>query len=148
MIKKTLNSLLKKAMKEKDIYTKNVIRQIQSKTTEYCISQNIDRNTDDDGVWKKVILSYRQSIVKALNVIKKGKPLSELIPQYEFEILFCSQFLPKQLTEDEITELITKKISESTITNIGRLIGMIMKESTPGTVDAKIVKQIATRLVG
>ena len=55
-IKDQLTDMLKDAIKTNDVKTKNVIRQLRTKVSEYCYTQNLPRDSSDDDVWKKVIL--------------------------------------------------------------------------------------------
>ncbi len=147
-VKIELDGLLKKAIKENDVLTKNIIRQLRSKVSEYCYTQNMPRNTSDDKVWTKVILTYQKSISKALDMIKRSEMKNSLIETYEFEVDFCGRFLPKIKTEKETEEIVKSAIEELDTDNIGKVMGHIMKNSQLGTLDARMVKRLVSEMVG
>ena len=145
-IKDQLTDMLKDAIKTNDVKTKNVIRQLRTKVSEYCYTQNLPRDSSDDDVWKKVILSYQKSISKAIDIMKRNKK-TDLIQTYEFEVSFCNKFLPKTKTEEEIKEIVKEAIETLGSKHAGKIIGYIMKNSEPGTVDARVVKSIVSEMV-
>lgn len=148
-IKSELNEILKKAIKENNVLVKNVVRLIKNKVTDYCLARGIDRNIDDDMVWKTAILAYQKSISKGLELLKiRNVGGGELAKEYEFEIEFCNKFLPKKKTEKEIRELVLDNIKELGNLPVGKLIGEIMKNVEVGTVDSKLLKKVVIELVG
>jgi uncharacterized protein YqeY len=148
MIKTKLDQMLKQAIKNNDTLTKNIIRQIRSKVSEYCYVQRMPRDNSDDNIWVKVIMSYQKSISKALNMLKDSGKKTDLISTYEFEVYFCSQFLPKTKTEKEVKEIVKSVVEELNTANVGKIMGHIMKSSDPGTLNAKMVKKIVLEMVG
>ncbi len=73
----------------------------------------------------------------------------EFIEKEEQELAIIMEFLPKQLSEEEITEAVNKIISETGAggaKDFGKVIGAAMKELR-GKADGNAVQQIVKRLL-
>jgi uncharacterized protein YqeY len=148
-IKSTMDDLLKQAVRDNDVKVKNFVRQLRSKVVEHCLAKGLPRDSDDDATWTQVTLVYRQSIAKALGMLeRRGAKDSELAETYRFEVDFCNKFLPSPKTEAEVRELALAKARELGNTSPGKLVGAVMKDAEPGTVDPRVLKKVVAELVG
>ncbi len=97
------------------------------------------------------------TLVLAREVKKRKEALLEfekasredLITQTNEEIKILLSYLPKQLTEEEIRELVNNKISELEVTGIKNM-GKVMAVITPmvkGKADTKLVSDIVKELL-
>ena len=135
-----LQNKLIEAMKDKDKPTITGIRNIIGKIK----AKKIDKGAD----------LTNEECLQILN--SSAKQLKESISQYEkaerkdladiekFELSILEKFLPEQLSKEKI-RLIVKATIEKTnaesIQDMGRVMGMVMKEIM-GATDGKIVKEI------
>lgn len=85
-----------------------------------------------------VVQTVKKFIENASQIIKQVSPRSEIRQAMEAEIMFLEQYLPTQLTEDEIKEV----FESSGTTNIGEAMKYI-KAKYEGQYDGKIASQIA-----
>lgn len=143
-----LNEMLKEAIRNKDEDTKNYIRSIRSKITEYCVASNINRNeTPNNELVVKVISSHKKSLEKAIKQLKRGGEKSiPLIDEYNKEILFCEQFLPDEKEIIASIEKVVEEVIKEVGNDTGKVMGNIMKNYN---FDGKIVKSVVmTKLNG
>ncbi|MFQ5752810.1 MAG: GatB/YqeY domain-containing protein [bacterium] len=131
---------LKTAMKAKDSIKVNTIRLLRAQLKDLQIAKG-EALTPDDEISvltnavkkrKEAIKFYEQSHREEL----KSKEMREL------EII--SAYLPKQLTENEIQEIVEKVIQEvgaTTIKDLGKVMSTTMKQ-LKGQADGKLVQEI------
>ena len=82
---------------------------------------------------------------ESIKEYKKGNR-EDLVKIEEDELEVISEYLPEQMPEEEIKKIIDEKIKGiGTVTkkDIGRIMGMIMKD-LKGTVDGNVVRNILT----
>jgi uncharacterized protein YqeY len=68
------------------------------------------------------------------------------IPTLERELAIIEEFLPKQLSRDELTTIIGGIKEKSGSTNLGEIM-KILKESHGGSYDGKIASEVARHLL-
>lgn len=79
---------------------------------------------------------------------KGGRP--DLAEQEKKELEIITQYLPKQLSEDEIKQVISKYISETGASgqkDFGKVMPLVMKE-LKGKADGKIIQQFVKEILG
>jgi len=149
-IRSDLNEMLKTALRANDVLRKNVIRCLRAKVEEHLCAKGMPRDLDDDGIYTKVIATYRKAIANALAIMEKNAQakVSELAESYRFEIGFCDNLLPKAKDESEVLPLVEAKIVElgADASQIGKVVGAVMKDGHQG-VAASMVKRLATQLL-
>jgi uncharacterized protein YqeY len=143
-IEADLKSKLIAAMKAKDTATANVIKMIRSKIGEKTTAKGFSGEVDDALV-EGVIAAYKKSLEKArVEFLKAGDKGAESVAELDHDIEFCSQFLPEQMSEDEVRVAVKKVIADMGEVNAsmtGRIIGAVMKQHK-GVVDAATVKTV------
>jgi uncharacterized protein YqeY len=99
----------------------------------------------DDALWLDVITAYQKQLKKAREEYAalgdKGAPH---IPQLDFEIEFCSRFLPKAAGEDEVRAAVKEAVARLGVKDpkqAGKVMGEIMK-AHKGSFDPQMVKRI------
>ncbi|MEP1152701.1 MAG: GatB/YqeY domain-containing protein [Balneola sp.] len=138
---------LKTAMKAKDKDRLQVLRSLKAKLQEKEIAQRKDG---------EATLSEEQSIAVLMKAAKQRK---ESITQFEegnrqdladkekVELAIIEEYLPKMMSEDEVREFVTKKISDlgaSGPQDMGKVMGPIMgalKGKADGGLVSRIVKE-------
>ena len=125
-VKTDLTDALRSAMKEKDDTSKNAIRLALSAIKLAETEKGIEKNQELDDVkifsiLQKEIKIREETISEAEKAEREGmvEPLIK-------EIKVLKGFLPPELTDDELTEEISKVISDLNATSIKQM-GMVMK---------------------
>ena len=139
-----LGDLLKDAMRQKDLRTADCIRMIKTKHMERRTAAGF-KGPLDDALWLEVVAAYQKQLKKAREEYAalgdKGAPH---IPQLDFEIAFCSRFLPQTAGEDEVRTAVRETVARLGITDpkqAGKVMGEIMK-AHKGTFDPQMVKRL------
>jgi hypothetical protein len=149
-IEADLKSKLIAAMKAKDAATANVIKMIRSKVTEKRTSKGFTGEVDD-ALFVTVIAAYKKSLEKArVEFEKVGEKGLQAIAELDHEIAFCAQYLPTQMSEDEIraaVQGVIKEMGEVSSQMSGRIVGAVMKLHK-GVADAATVKAAVSKELG
>jgi uncharacterized protein YqeY len=140
-----LGEQLTAAMKAKDLQTANVIRMIKTKVMERRTAKGFS-GTVDDALVLDVISSYKKAMEKAKgDFAAAGDRGKEQLAELEFEIQWCSKFLPQGASEDELRAAVAKAVSELPQRDpkmAGRVIGTIKKQFGDRA-DAQLIKKLA-----
>jgi uncharacterized protein YqeY len=123
---------LKEALKNKDKVAMSTIRLIMAALKDRDIAAR--EKGDADGISDAEILQMMQSMIKQRH--ESSKTYSEagrddLAEREEAEIDVIRQFLPKQLSEDEVKAIIDSKINElgiSSVKDMGKIMGALKSE--------------------
>ncbi|HHW31565.1 MAG TPA: GatB/YqeY domain-containing protein [Clostridiaceae bacterium] len=145
-LKETLLEDLKNAMKEKDIIRKNVVQMIRSAVLQ--VEKDKQVTLDDDGVLEVISkeLKKRKDILPDYE--KSGR--QDLIDNLNYEISILLQYLPKQLDEAEIEEIVMKAVKDvgaTSVKDMGKVMQVIMPQ-IKGKADGKVVNQIVKKVLG
>ena len=137
---------MKTAMKSKDQLRLSVIRLAKAAMMNLQIARGHDLS--------------EQEVIEVL--AKEAKQRQDSIPEYEKagradivetlrnELKIIQEYLPAQLSEDEIRELVKTAIAETGATgkkDMGKVMGALMPK-TKGRADGKLVNQIVNSLLG
>lgn len=144
-----LRDQLTAALKAKDLRTANLVRMINTKIMERRTAKGFT-GTVDDALILDVIGAYKKSMEKArTEYAAAGERGKSQLEELDFEIGWCAQFLPTQMTEDELREAITKIIAElpqKDPKQAGRVIGAVKKQFGDRA-DAQLAKKLAEQLL-
>ena len=139
---------LKPAMIAKDAVRVNTLRMIISAFTNELVTQGrppTDPLSDEDclKVIKRLAKQRKDSIDQ---FVAGGRP--ELAEDEKAELAIIEEFLPAQMTEEEIENRIKTKLAESPLdpTKKGQFVGTMMKE-LGSTADGALVKAVIDRLI-
>ena len=144
-IRENISKLLKEAMINKDITLTNTLRLILAAVKDKDISARSKSNSE--GINETEIISLLQNMIKQRNasieMYIQGKR-DDLVKVEEDEIKIISNFLPEQLSENEINDIITNSIRSSeakSIRDMGKVINLI-KDEYNGKMDFGVVSKI------
>ncbi len=144
-----LREQLTTALKAKDLKTANLIRMINTKIMERRTAKGFT-GTVDDPLILEVINTYKKSMEKArTDYVNAGERGKEQVAELDFEIEWCSKFLPTQLSEAELRDAVAKAVAELPAKDpkmAGRVIGAVKKQFGD-RVDAQLAKKIADELL-
>jgi len=131
-LKETIDSEYKNALKSKDKIKISTYRLILSSIKDVDILNRSGPNkkeTDDEDI-KKVLKKMMKQRAESIDIYKKNNRSDLLeIEQNEFNIL--SNFLPKQLNDEDtkkICEEIISKLDANSIKDIGKVMGELKKQ--------------------
>lgn len=141
-----INNDLKEAMKNKDSFRLGVIRMI--KGAMQLAKPNLrEELTDED-----VIMVISKQIKMRKDSIKEfaAAGRSDLVEQNEKEIEILNTYMPKQLTEEELNEIIDKAFEEVKPSS-PKDMGLLMKTISPlvkGKADMSLVNKLVKERLG
>ena len=139
-----LREQLTAAIKAKDLKTANLIRMINTKIMERRTAKGFS-GTVDDALVLDVISTYKKSMEKARGeYAAAGDRGKEQLEEIDFEVAWCSKFLPQGLSEAELREAVAKAVAELPAKDpkmAGRVIGTLKKQYGD-RVDAQLAKKL------
>ena len=136
MIKDTINSELKNSMLSSNKDKTSTLRLILAAIKDREIVAREKKQDIDDAIIMDVLSKMVKQRLESADIYKKNNRL-ELAAKEEFEIEVIREFLPKQLTEQEIEEIIGKLVKEtnsSSIRDMGKIMG-VLKSKYAGQLD-------------
>lgn len=143
--KARLNAALKEAMVSKAINRRDVIRTLLSAVKQVEIDTRKDVTAEDvSNILQKEAKKRRESIDE---MEKAGR--TELADQEKFELALIEEFLPTQLSRDEIVALVRETITQTGVTSakeMGKLMGALMPK-VKGLADGKLVNEVVRELL-
>ncbi len=139
-LKDQLTQDMKEAMKAKQPERLGTIRQLRGAIKNKEIE--LQKELDDDGVIAVVSTLVKQRRESAQMYAENGRP--ELAAKEEAELAVLQEYLPAQLGEEAIRELVKAAIAEvgaTSIKDLGKVMPLVMGR-TKGAADGKIVNQL------
>ena len=138
-LKETLNNDIKTAMKAKDKETLAVLRMIKTAVQAAEIDKKEELNAEEElTILAREAKQRRESLAE---FVKAGR--DELVSKTEAEIEIVERYLPKQLSVEEVKEVIAtvaEKIGATTQKEFGKLMGAVMQE-LKGKADGNVIKE-------
>ncbi|WP_314348665.1 GatB/YqeY domain-containing protein [Granulicatella elegans] len=138
-LKETLNNDIKTAMKAKDKETLAVLRMIKTAVQAAEIDKKEELNAEEElTILAREAKQRRESLAE---FVKAGR--DELVAKTEAEIEIVERYLPKQLSVEEVKEVIVtvaEKIGATTQKEFGKLMGAVMQE-LKGKADGNVIKE-------
>lgn len=144
-LKERLLQDMKDAMKAKDTVKKNTVQLIRSGVLQ--IEKDKQIELDDDGVLDVIAKELKKRRDSLPEFEKSGR--TDLIENLNKEIDVLLGYLPEQLTEEEIQEIVDETIKEVQAESIKDM-GKVMTAVTPkvkGRADNKIVSSYVKKLL-
>jgi uncharacterized protein YqeY len=139
-----LSTSLKEAMKAKDKPKLDAIRQVQTEVAKKKAEKG-EEATDE--LVLGVISSYVKKMTKAVEEYQSlGDRGVEMAEKIQFEIDFLSEWLPEQLSDDEVAKIVDEVLSEIgdvDMSQMGKIIGAVMAKADglDGATVSKIVRE-------
>lgn len=140
-----LNDDMKQAMKAQDKFRLSTIRMVRASVKNQEIE--LRRPLEDNEVLDILSREVKQRKDSLQEFKKAGR--DDLTKDLEAEIAIIAQYLPEQLTEEEIKAIVTQTIQEtgtSSKADMGKLMGALMPK-VKGRADGKLVNQIVQQLL-
>ena len=145
MLKDLINEHLVKSMKEKNQLKVSTLRMINSsiKDLEISLRSNGEQDQINDNDIINILVKMVKQRKESAETYKQGNR-DDLYKKEIEEIKIIEEFLPKQLSEDEIIKIIEDLISQNNISDISGM-GLIMselKKKYSGQLDLGLASQI------
>lgn len=145
MLKEKLMSDLKEAMKEKQILRKNVVQMIRAAILQVEKDKQIE--LDDNQVIEIIAKEAKKRKDSLSDYEKSGR--QDLIDQVKEEIDIISEYLPKQLSKEEIASIVKEVIEETgaiSIKDMGKVM-KVAKERIGAAADGKAINEAVRELL-
>lgn len=145
MLKERLMEDLKNSMKEKNVVRKNVIQMVRAAILQIEKDKGIE--VDDNKILEIIAKEVKTRNDSLVEFEKGGR--EDLVKQAKEEVSILSEYLPKQLTREELKEKITKIVSDLGATSMKDM-GMVMKEAKAqiGTAaDGRTINEIVKEIL-
>ena len=140
-IKEKLMADFKEAMKAHDEVAKNTISFARAAIKQYEVDHR--EELDDDGI--AAILSKQVKMRKDALADFEKAGRTDLIESYKAEIEVLNRYLPEQLSDDKIRQIVEETAAdlgiESGMQNMGKLMGPVMAK-VKGVADGGQVKKL------
>lgn len=140
-LEQKVNDELKAAIKSGDKIRMETLRSLRASIIEFNKSGAGRTLNEDDEI--KMLKSAVKKRKDAIEMFDKGGR-KELAEKENKELQIISEFLPKQLTEEEVASVVSKIISETGaegMKDMGKVMGQVMKEMK-GIADGSIVQKL------
>lgn len=144
-LKEKLAEDLKSAMKEKNAVRKNAIQMIRAGVLQ--VEKDKKVTLDDEGVLEVIAKQLKQRKDSLPDYEKSGR--EDLISQLNAEIAVLMDYLPEQLSEDELRAIVTEAIDAvgaQSIKDMGKIMAAVMPK-TKGRADGRMINNIAKELL-
>lgn len=144
-LKERLMEDLKTSMKNKEKLRKDTITLVRAAIKQKEVDERIEL---DDNDILDILSKQLKEKKNAIEEFKKGNR-QDLVEQANAEIEILLEYLPKQLSEEELSAIIQKVIEDYNIDSPKKM-GELMKYAMPlvkGKADGKLVSKIAQNLL-
>jgi len=144
-LRATLDSDLKEAMRNKDAIKRTVLRTVLSEIRNTEIAK---QNTLDDSGIEVVITKQAQQRKDSIEAYIDAER-HDLVDKETQELNILSSYLPEQMSDDEIKEIVKTVIQDvgaADISDMGKVMGAIMPK-VRGRADGKVVNGMVTQML-
>jgi uncharacterized protein len=139
-LRERLTSAMKEAMKSRDTLRLSTVRMVLSSVKNRDIE--LRRELTDAEITETIVTLCKQRR-ESIRLFKEAGR-QELVDKEEAELALLLEFLPQQLTREELVSLVEKAIVETSATS-GKDMGKVMKALAPsvsGRADGKLVSEV------
>jgi uncharacterized protein YqeY len=141
--KTRLNDAIKEAMKSKDSARRDALRMTVSAIKQVEVDTQKELTEDD------VVAVLQKEAKKRRETIAELTGAGRSIDGEQFELTVIEEFLPRQMSADEIKAVVQAVIAEtgaSGAKETGKVMGLVMAQ-VKGTADGKLVSQVVRDLL-
>ena len=144
-LRTTLDSDLKEAMRNKDVIKRTVLRTVLSEIRNTEIAK---QNTLDDSGIEVVITKQAQQRKDSIEAYITAER-HDLVDKETQELNILSSYLPEQMSDDEVREIVKgviRDVGAKDISDMGKVMGAIMPK-VRGRADGKVVNGMVTQIL-
>lgn len=142
-LKQKLQEDLKSSMKNKDAIKKSVITLIRSSIKQYEVDNRVELG--DDEIVDLIAKQLKQTRDSREEFVKAGR--DDLVSKAEAEIEVLKEYLPQQLSEEELNEIVISTISEvgaTSMKDMKKIMTSIMPK-VKGRADGKLINELVKK---
>lgn len=142
-LKQKLQEDLKSSMKNKDTIKKSVITLIRSSIKQYEVDNRVE--LEDDAIVDLIAKQLKQTRDSREEFLKAGR--DDLVSKAEAEIEVLKEYLPQQLSEEELNEIVISTISEvgaTSMKDMKKIMTSIMPK-VKGKADGKLINELVKK---
>lgn len=142
-LKEKLQEDLKFSMKNKDTVKKSVITLIRAGIKQYEVDNRVE--LDDDGIIDIISKQLKQRKDSLVEFEKAGR--EDLIEETKSEIQVLEEYLPQQLSEEELEKIVIDTIAEvgaTSMKDMGKIMSTI-KPKTAGRADGRKINELVKK---
>lgn len=143
MLKERLMQDFKEAMKEKNELKKNTIMMVRAAILQ--IEKDTQKELDDAAILEILSKEVKKRKDSLEDIIKSGR--EDLIAQVNQEIAVIKEYLPEELSEEELEKIISEIIVEVEATSMKDM-GKVMqaaKVKVAGRADNRVINEIVKK---
>ena len=142
-LKETLTVAMKESMKAKDTVRLSTVRMTLAAIKNKEIAEGGEL---DDAAVTAIMSTMVKQRREAAEAFRDGNRL-ELAEKEEVELLILQSFLPEQLSEDEVRELVDAVVAELNASSMKDMGGVMkaLTEKTRGRADGKLVSELVKK---
>lgn len=144
-LKEKLAEDLKTAMKNKDIVRKNVVQMVRAGVLQ--VEKDNKVTLDDEGILEVIAKQLKQRRDSLPDYEKSGR--EDLIAELKAEMDVLMEYLPEQLTEDELRVIVEEAVTQtgaSSMKDMGKIMSSVMPK-VKGRADGKMINEIAKAIL-
>ena len=145
MLKEKLMDDLKVSMREKNEIRKNTVQMVRAAILQ--IEKDKGIVVEDDKIIEIIAKEVKSKRDALVDFEKAGR--EDLINQTKEEMAVLAEYLPKQLTEEEVEAKINEIIAKLGVTSI-KEIGLVMKEAKAEigvAADGKMINEVVRKIL-
>ena len=142
-LKQKLQEDLKSSMKNKDAIKKSVITLIRSSIKQYEVDNRVE--LEDDEIVDLIAKQLKQTRDSREEFSKAGR--DDLVSKAEAEIEVLKEYLPQQLSEEELNKIVISTISEvgaTSMKDMKKIMTSIMPK-VKGKADGKLINELVKK---
>ena len=142
-LKQKLQEDLKSSMKNKDAIKKSVITLIRSSIKQYEVDNRVELG--DEEIVDLIAKQLKQTRDSRDEFAKAGR--DDLVSKAEAEIEVLKEYLPQQLSEEELNEIVISTISEvgaTSMKDMKKIMTSIMPK-VKGRADGKLINELVKK---
>lgn len=142
-LKEKLQEDLKSSMKNKDTIRKSVVTLVRAAIKQY----EVDNRTEltDEGIMDIISKQLKQRNDSLAEFEKAGR--EDLVVETKSEIQVLKEYLPQQLSEEELEKIVIETISEvgaSSMKDMGKIM-VAIKPKTAGRADGRKINELVKK---
>lgn len=142
-LKQKLQEDLKSSMKNKDTNKKSVITLIRASIKQYEVDNRVELG--DEEIIDLIVKQLKQTRDSREEFAKAGR--DDLVEKAEAEIEVLKEYLPQQLSEEELNQIVISTISEvgaTSMKDMKNIMSSIMPK-VKGRADGKLINELVKK---
>lgn len=151
-LKNQIEADLKQAMKSKDAARRDVLRMVRAGILDAEVERRAAKGRDyqlSDAETLEVLTRCAKQRRQSIDAYREGGR-EDLAAKEEGELAILQDYLPKQMSREEIAEIVREAIAESgaaSAKDLGAVMRLVMPK-VKGAADGKVVNEVARELLG